>query len=133
MPYELDITLNEPNDAELIDLRVGDSPLLKLTVFNHDGNAWPDGYTASLRIGRSNRDPDIWTITGDPGDDDNVWYFNLEAITYTIGDYDAILYLIAPAAATPVIDDPILDTTPIEDQYTAEMDYSFLAIPIEVR
>lgn len=133
MPYELEITLNEPNDAVKLELRVGDSPLLKLTVFDYDGTAWPDGYTASLKIGRSNRDINIWTITANPGSPDNVFYFQLEAITYTIGDYDAILYLIAPSAATPNIDDPIYDTTPIEEQYTDQMDYSFLAIPIEVR
>lgn len=131
--YKKDITLNEPNDDEIFVLRQGDSPLFKLTVYDHDGTAWPAGYTGYLRIGRSNRDYDIWILTGIPGDDDNEWYFQLEDVTYTIGDYDAILYLIAPDATTPEVPDEIFDTTPVEDDYTSEMDYTFLPIPIEVR
>ena len=134
--YKLDVTLNEPNDAENLVLRVGDSPLLELTVYNHDGTAWPDGYDAFLRIGRSNRDPDIWTITGTPSiTDDNVWYFNLEDITDTIGDYDVILYLQHPADATPGDDATELDPdlTPVEEDLLGELDYSFLPIPVEVR
>jgi hypothetical protein len=134
--YKLDLTLNEPNDAENLVLRVGDSPLLELTVYNHDGTAWPDGYDATLRIGRSNRDPDIWSIAGTPsGSSVNVWYFQLEDVTYTIGDYDAILYLQHPAEATPGDDATVLDpdTTPVEDAFDSELDYSFLPIPVEVR
>lgn len=133
MPYELDITLNEPNDAVKLELRQGDSPLLRLTVFDYDGTAWANGYTATLKIGRANREPNIWEIGGIEGNGDNDWYFNLEVITSTIGDYDAILYLISPADATPVIPEIILDSTPLEEQYTAELDYTFLPIPLEVR
>lgn len=130
--YKLDITLNEPNDAETLELRVGDSPLLKVTVYDHDGTDWPDGYTATMEIGRSNRDPDIWTLTGTPGDDDNEWFFLLADICYTIGDYDMILKLTHPADAD-VETTPIYDTTPIEDQYDDELTYTFMAIPVEVR
>lgn len=132
--YELELTLNEPVEERLI-LRVGDSPMLKVTLLNYDGTDWPDGYTASLYIGRSNRDPDIWTITGVvDGSHVNVFYFQLEDITYTIGDYDAIVYVNHPEEATPADATPLHpDITPLEDEYDYELDYSFQPIAIEVR
>lgn len=130
--YKLNVTLNEPNEEKLI-VRQYDSPLLKLTVFNHDGTAWPAGYDAILRVGRVNRDLTIWEIAGLIGDDDNEWYFQLEAVTWVLGDYDMILYLNHPADATPEAATPIYEATPVEDIYGYELDYSFLPIILEVR
>lgn len=131
--YQLSITLNEPNE-ELLILRQGDEPLLKLTVYDHDGSDWPDGYDAVLYVSRSNRDPDMWTITGIAGDDDNEWFFPLEDVTYTIGDYDMILELTHDAdETTPVCTAIEDDTTPVEDEYSYELKYTFLPIPMEVR
>lgn len=118
--YEISMTLNEPIEEVLV-LQQGDSPILETTLFDWDGTAWDTGYDATLIIGRSTTDPDEWSIGSSVGVSpaDNVFYFNLEEITYTRGIYWGYVFVNNDTETTPL-------TTP------DDVEYSFRIFEIEV-
>ena len=101
--YEIPMTLNEPIER-VLTLQQGDSPVLKVTLYDDDGTAWDEGYDATLVIGRSTQDVDEWNIADSAGlvVADNVFYFNLEEITYTRGLYSAYVYVENATETTPL-------------------------------
>ena len=117
----LSITLNEPIE-EILILQQEDAPILKLTAYDYDGTALDPGYTGTFIVGRSGVDPNEWTlVTVDPTvASDNIFYFNLEEITYTRGEYQGYLYVENPTETTP-------EVTP------ESVGYSYLPIRIEVK
>lgn len=120
MPYEIEMTLNEPVE-EIILLQVGDAPILEVTLFDYDGTDWDSSYDATLIVGRSGDDIDEWEIadSADVPAVDNVFLFKLETITYTKGNYSAYVFVAKSNEATPL-------ATP------DDVDYSFKAFKIEV-
>ena len=118
--YEIAVTLNEPIEDILV-LQQGDRPLLKLTAYDYDNTALDTGYNGTLYIGRSGSDPDEWALTEIIAVTpiDNVFYFNLEDITYTRGNYQAYLYVTNTTETTP-------EATP------DDVSYSYQTIHIEV-
>lgn len=119
--YEIEMTLNEPVE-EIILLHVGDAPILEVTLYDWDGTAWDSGYDAFLMVGLSGADIDEWQI--DESDcvpfAENVFCFQLEAITFTTGNYTAIVHVHVSNEATPL-------ATP------DDASYSFKAFQIEVK
>ena len=118
--YEIAVTLNEPIE-DVLTLQQGDRPLLELTAYDFDGTALDTGYTGTLYIGRSGSDHDEWVLSEIPAvaPVDNVFYFNLEDITYTRGNYQAYLYVTNATETTP-------ELTP------DDVSYSYQTINIEV-
>ena len=118
--YELVMTLNEPVE-EILTLQQGDSPVLKVTLFDWDGSAWDAGYDAFLIVGRNAVDDGEWDIAESDGVPfaENVFYFELDEITNTIGNYVARVYVHVTAEATPL-------ATP------EDLAYSFLPFQMKV-
>ncbi len=118
--YELVMTLNEPVE-EILTLQQGDSPVLKVTLYDWDGSAWDDGYTATLIVGRNAVDATEWDIAESAGVPfaENVFYFELDTITNTIGNYVARVHVHISDEATPL-------ATP------EDLAYSFLPFQMEV-
>ena len=101
----LNVTLGEPIDEKIV-LQAGDKPLLELTAYDYDGSELDTGYTGTLFVGRSGDDSDEWEIAEivAVAPADNIFYFNLEEITYTRGNYQAYLFVENDTEATPVSD-----------------------------
>ena len=112
------MTLGEPIE-DILTLQQGDKPLLEATLYDYDGTAWDEGYTATFIVGRSESDTDEWVLSSIVGvsPEDNVFYFNLEDITYTRGIYQG--YVLVENAT---------ETTPVSDV----VKYSFKPVRIEV-
>lgn len=118
--YEIKLTLNEITE-EIITVQTGDTPLLQVTLFDHDGTAWDNNYTGNLIAGRSHEDPDEWEIStlDEVPAVENVFLFSLTEITYTRGTYFAFVHVHVNDEATPL-------ATP------EDVSYSFKWIRIEV-
>lgn len=130
--YELSIYLGEVPDGKF-ELSVGDTPILKVTVYDADGEAfgespaapdWGSGFSAELVIHRGHTadsdDVVIDEMIEVSPDTDNVFYFDLSGITFEQGDYEAVLKLEGIA-------EPPDFTTP------ELVDFSFLPFVITVR
>ena len=117
--YEINVTLGEPIEDKLT-LQQGDAPLLELTAYDYDGTALDSGYSGTLYIGRSGEDVDEWVLTEITGVSpvDNVFYFQLEEITYTRGNYQGYLFVSNSTETTPVGD---------------AVSYSYKPVKIEVK
>lgn len=118
--YEISMTLNEPVE-EILTLQQGDTPVLEVTLYDWDGTAWDDNYTATLIVGRNAVDATEWDIAESacvPAVE-NVFCFELNEITFTIGVYTARVHVHVTAESTPL-------ATP------EDLAYSFLPFVIEV-
>ena len=118
--YELVMTLNEPVE-DILTLQQGDSPVLQVTLYDWDGSAWDDGYTATLIVGRNAVDGTEWDIAESACVPfvENVFCFELDEITNTIGNYVARVHVHITDEATPL-------ATP------EDLAYSFLSFKMEV-
>jgi len=121
--YEITCTLGQVPDAHLI-LRVGDTPVLKVTLLDANGTAYEDGFEAWLVVRRNDSDEageiEIDCVIEVSPFDDNVYWFYLDDITFEAGNYEAHI----------VIEDTTFGTVPtISPEYEI---YSFESFKIEV-
>lgn len=94
--YQLTMYLGEKVDETPLAVKVGDVPVLEVTALDASGADWPDDYTATLVVRRSERDStDQIEIAMDteatPLDVDNIYYFHLTEMTFEPGNYEAHL------------------------------------------
>ena len=88
-------------------IHVGDTTELELTVFDANGDPWPDSWTAELVVRRSVNDSEgEFTVNADseatPLDIDNVFYFGTAFMSFESGTYSVFLRLTS-SDATPEI------------------------------
>jgi len=94
--YELSLYLGEVPDGKL-NLSVGENPILKLTIYEANGEAWESGFFAQLIIHRSHSSDSDDVIIDEmlevSPDMDNVYFFDLSDITFETGNYEAVLWV----------------------------------------
>lgn len=116
---DIECTLNQEVDGEL-ELRVGDSPVLAVTLYDDDGSDWGSGFSATLVVRRNIDDPDgqitITAMTEATPRDDNLYYFLLGDITFSPGNYEAFVQV----TNVDWDDDPI-PVSPEDEIYSFEM------------
>jgi hypothetical protein len=121
--YEISCILNQIPDANL-QVRVGDTPVLKVTLYDTDGTAFDAGFEARLVVRRNDSDAageiSIDNITETTPFGDNIYYFYLNDITFEPGNYECHI----------VVEDTTFGTVPaISPDYEI---YSFESFSIEV-